>query len=263
MTENGASVLTVIPARYASQRLPGKPLIDLNGKTMIERVYEQVKQARLVGQILVATDDDRIMEAVRSFGGNAVLTDPSLPSGSDRVAAAVENSGADIIVNVQGDEPLIPPAMIDETIQNLIETPEAGVSTPARVITDAGDIANPNCVKVVTDMRGRAMYFSRSPVPYIRDENKTSRWPEAYTFLKHFGLYVYRRHILEEFVKLERTPLERAEQLEQLRLLENGIWVQVVITRYESLPVDTAEDADYIRKILNKDSKKSGGMNNV
>jgi 3-deoxy-manno-octulosonate cytidylyltransferase (CMP-KDO synthetase) len=263
MKEKDASVITVIPARYASQRLPGKPLIDLNGKTMIQRVYEQVKQARFVGKILVATDDERIMESVRSFGGNAVLTDPSLPSGSDRVAAAVENSGADIVVNVQGDEPLIPPDMIDETIRNLIETPEAGVSTPGRVITDEGDIANPNYVKVVTDIRGRAMYFSRSPIPYIRDTDKRTRQPGSYTFLKHFGLYVYRRHILEQFVKLERTPLERAEQLEQLRLLENGIWIQVVITSYESLPVDTAEDADHIRQILIKSSKYSGGVNNV
>lgn len=248
--ETDQSIIAVIPARYASQRLPGKPLIDLNGMTMIQRVYRQVSKSRLIGTVIVATDDERIEESVAAVGGYAVLTDPELPSGSDRVAAAVTDIKADIIVNVQGDEPLISPAMIDETIQGLIETPNAGAATPARVITDVRDITNPNCVKVVCDMHGRALYFSRSPIPYVRDTDEPEKWLDAYSFLKHFGLYVYRRPVLEQFVSFAGAPLENAEQLEQLRLLENGIWIQVVITEYDSMPVDTAGDADQIRAIL-------------
>ncbi len=248
------SIIAVIPARYASQRLPGKPLIDLDGMTMIQRVYRQVIKSRLIGTVIVATDDERILESVAAVGGNAVLTDPELPSGSDRVAAVVADIKADIIVNVQGDEPLISPAMIDETIQGLIETPNAGVATPARVITDARDITNPNCVKVVCDVHGRALYFSRSPIPYIRDTDKPERWLDTYSFLKHLGLYVYRRSVLEQFVSLARTQLEKAEQLEQLRLLENGIWIQMVKTEYDSLPVDTAGDVEKIRAILKEHS---------
>ncbi len=250
------SVIAVIPARYGSQRLPGKPLIDLNGKTMIQRVYEQVKQARMVDSVIVATDDERIMDSVAAIGGHSVLTDPGLQSGSDRVAAVIREIEADIIVNVQGDEPLVPPALIDETIQGLFETPDAGVSTPVCVITDVRDITNPNCVKVVVDSSGRALYFSRSPVPHVRAAADPAQWLESYTFLKHFGLYVYRRSVLEQFVTMERTPLERAEQLEQLRLLESGVWIQIVQTMYESLPVDTAEDVDRVRSILKNISER-------
>ncbi len=244
------SVIAVIPARYAAQRLPGKPLIDLNGKTMIQRVYEQVMRARLVGTVIVATDDERIMDSVTAIGGNAVLTDPGLPSGSDRVAAAIVDIDADIVINVQGDEPLIPPAMIDETVEGLLEVPEAGVSTPAQIIDDASDITNTNCVKVVTDRRGRALYLSRSPIPHVRRAVQPEQWIEEYSFLKHFGLYVYRRKVLERFVTLGKSPLEAVEQLEQLRLLEDGVWIQVVETSHDSLPVDTPEDADRVRNIL-------------
>jgi 3-deoxy-manno-octulosonate cytidylyltransferase (CMP-KDO synthetase) len=250
----GQSVIAVIPARYASHRLPGKPLIDLDGKTMIQRVYEQVKQARLVDSVIVATDDERIMDSVAGVGGSAVMTDPGLPTGSDRVAAAIREMDADIIVNVQGDEPLIPPALIDETIQGLLETPQAGVATPARNITDPDEIMNPHCVKVVTDSVGRALYFSRSPIPYVRDAGGPDTWPDAYPFLKHVGLYAYRREVLERFVTLGKSPLEKAEQLEQLRLLENGVWIQVVQTIFDSVPVDTAEDADRVRVLLKSTS---------
>jgi 3-deoxy-manno-octulosonate cytidylyltransferase (CMP-KDO synthetase) len=157
---------------------------------------------------------------------------------------------ADIVVNVQGDEPLIPPAMIDETIQGLLETPEADVATPARLITEVREINDPNCVKVVADRRGRALYFSRSPIPYLRDREQREQWPEAFSFLKHFGLYAYRRPVLEQFVRWEKTPLESAERLEQLRLLENGVWIQIIRTTYESIAVDTAADAERVRKIL-------------
>ncbi len=248
------SIIAIIPARYASQRLPGKPLIDLNGMTMIQRVYRQVSKSRLIGTVIVATDDERIMESVAAIGGHSVLTDPELPSGSDRVAAGVTDIKADIIVNVQGDEPLISPAMIDETIQGLIETPNAGVATAARMITDGRDITNPNCVKVVCDVHGRALYFSRSPIPYIRDIDKPEKWLETHSFLKHFGLYVFRRPVLEQFVSLDRSPLEKAEQLEQLRLIENGIWIQIVRTEYESLPVDTAKDVEKISAFLKENS---------
>jgi 3-deoxy-manno-octulosonate cytidylyltransferase (CMP-KDO synthetase) len=244
------SIIAVIPARYASQRLPGKPLTELNGRTMIQRVYEQVRQARLVHSVIVATDDERIAESVAGLGGHVVMTDPELPSGSDRVAAAVAGVEAEIVVNVQGDEPLIPPAMIDETIQGLLEIPEAEVATPARLITEVREIDDPNCVKVVTDRRGRALYFSRSPIPYLRDREDRRGWPQAFMFFRHFGLYAYRRPVLEQFVRWEKTPLESAEQLEQLRLLENGVWIQIIRTTYESIAVDTAADAERVRKLL-------------
>lgn len=250
MTGTDAAVVAVIPARYASQRLRGKPLVDLNGKTMIQRVYEQVRQARFVGTVLVATDDERIMDSVLQIGGYAVLTDPQLPSGSDRVAAAVADIKADIIVNVQGDEPLIPPGMIDETIQALLESEEAGVATPARVITDPRDITDPNCVKVVTDKTGRALYFSRSPIPHVRGAHDPATWVTVCTFLKHFGLYVYRREILEKFTRWEKSSLERAEELEQLRLLHHGVFIQIVETTYDSISIDTPEDVERARKLL-------------
>jgi 3-deoxy-manno-octulosonate cytidylyltransferase (CMP-KDO synthetase) len=250
MSGTGTSVVAVIPARYGAQRFPAKPLVDLLGKTMVQRVYEQVRKARLVGSVIVATDDERIAASVGEVGGIAVMTDPSLPSGSDRVAAAVEGIEADIIVNVQGDEPLIPPGMIDETVQALLETPEAGAATPARRITDPDVLANPNIVKVVCAQNGAALYFSRSPVPYLRGTGDMREWPVHHSYLKHFGLYAYRRKTLELFVRLEPGILERAEQLEQLRLLENGIRIQISETEYDSVPVDTPEDAERVRSIL-------------
>jgi 3-deoxy-manno-octulosonate cytidylyltransferase (CMP-KDO synthetase) len=252
MTTDRPSVIAVIPARYASVRLPGKPLIDLGGKTMIQRVFERVRGSELVGETIVATDDERIAASVRAGGGEAVMTDPDLESGSDRVAAAVSGREGDIVVNVQGDEPLMPPELIDETIRGLLQSPRAGVATPARTITDMQDIVNPNCVKVVADHTGRALYFSRSPIPYLRDAESSilSARPGAHLFMKHIGLYVYRRETLERFVAWEKTPLEEAERLEQLRLLEHGVWIQIVRTNYDSIPVDTADDADRIRGIL-------------
>lgn len=249
-------IVAVIPARYESKRLPGKPLIDLNGMTMIQRVYLQVVQSRLIDTAIVATDDERIMESVNAIRGHSVMTDPELKSGSDRVAAAVADIEADIVVNVQGDEPLIAPSLIDETIQCLIETPDAGVATPVCEITDLREITDSNCVKVVTDSRGRALYFSRSPVPHVRDAADPAQWLESHTFLKHFGLYVYRRPVLERFIAMEKSPLEKAEKLEQLRLLENDVWIQTLKTVYDSIPVDTAEDADRVRSILKNISKK-------
>jgi len=246
------SVLAVIPARYGSVRLPGKPLIDLLGKTMIQRVYEQVNKARLVGAVIVATDDERIVKSITDVGGSAVLTDPELPSGSDRVAAVISEIDADIVVNVQGDEPLITPALIDETIEGLFEYPDAGVATPACIITDVNDISNPNCVKVVTDKHGRALYFSRSPIPYLRSVAESEQWISAYPFLKHFGLYVYRRATIQQFVELGKSTLEEAEQLEQLRLIEHGVRIQIVKTNYESYPVDSADDVERVREMLRK-----------
>jgi 3-deoxy-manno-octulosonate cytidylyltransferase (CMP-KDO synthetase) len=250
MTAKETPVVAVIPARYAARRFPAKPLVDLLGKTMIQRVYEQVGKARLVDSVIVATDDERIAASVHEIGGIVVMTDPSLPSGSDRVAAAAAGIEAGIIVNVQGDEPLIPPGMIDETVQTLLETPEAGVATPARRIIDPDELVNSNVVKVVRARNGAALYFSRSPVPYVRGSEDIRQWPGLHDFLKHFGLYVYRREVLERFVQFEPGILERIEQLEQLRFLENGIRIQIAETEYDSVPVDTPEDAERVRSVL-------------
>ncbi len=244
------SVVAVIPSRYGAQRFPAKPLVDLLGKPMIQHVYERVCRAQLVGSVIVATDDERIAAPIRSIGGTVRMTDPALPSGTDRIAAALDGIDADIVVNVQGDEPLIHPGMIDESISGLLERPEAGAATPAKEISDPEDLINPNVVKVVCASDGRALYFSRSPIPFVRNAPDRGAWINGTKFLRHFGLYVYRRSVLDWFTTREPGPLERAEQLEQLRMLENGIQITIVRTNFDSIPVDTPEDAERVRDIL-------------
>jgi len=230
-------IVAVIPARYASVRFPGKPLAMIMGKTMIERVYLRVSACPGVSRVFVATDDTRIMQAVESFGGDAIMTSSHHHSGTDRVAEAVDSLGGDLILNVQGDEPLVEPEMMTLALEPLIEDtsiPMASLKTP---LTDPEEWGNPNVVKVVTDTRGFALYFSRAPIPFRRDAGE-----EPVARFKHIGLYAYRRDTLIELAKLPPTPLELSEKLEQLRALENGYRIAVPTTDRSPIGVDTPAD---------------------
>jgi len=244
-------ITAVIPARFASSRLPGKPLADINGKPMIQWVYERTARARHIDEVIVATDDRRIFEVVAGFGGRPVMTRSDHASGTDRLAEVAEGIDADILVNVQGDEPLIEPRMIDQAIEPFLNDPSLEMGTLKSVLNRIEDFSNPNVVKVVTDRDGYALYFSRSPLPWPRDyslgdESLLARIP----VFKHVGLYVYRRDFLLAFARMARTSLEIAESLEQLRALENGFRIKVVETAYASHGVDTAEDLERVRGML-------------
>lgn len=245
-------IIAIIPARYASTRLPAKPLVDICGKPMIQRVYEQAQQSKLITDVIVATDDDRIAFAVRMFGGKAQMTPVDIQSGSDRIAHVAKELNADIVVNVQGDEPLIDPLLIDQTIQTLINDGDAVVSTTVKKTLSHQDVFNPNIVKVVLDKNNYALYFSRSPIPHIRDAKKDSDWFNGTHFYKHFGIYVYRKKFLQHFTTLPQSPLEQAEKLEQLRILEHGFKIKCVVTDYESVPVDTPEDLKKVVEYLSR-----------
>ena len=242
-------VIGVIPARYESTRLAGKPLADIHGKPMVQHVYEAARRARTLDSVVVATDDQRIMDAVRAFGGEAVMTSRKHACGTERVAEAAAGSGAAIIVNVQGDEPLIDPKMIDECVEALRQSGGAGVSTIVKQIGAEG-YEDRAVVKVVRDLRGRALYFSRSLVPFPQ------RPVAEFAVFEHIGLYAYTAECLRELSRLPQTPLERVEGLEQLRALENGMTIQAAETSCtgELVSVDTQEDLERVRKIL------SGGM---
>jgi len=240
-------VAAFIPARYASTRLPGKPLADIHGKTLVERVYERAQACSLIDTIIVATDDERIFEAVKGFGGEAVMTSADHRSGADRIAEAVQKvHEAGIIVNIQGDEPLISPEAVDSAIRPLLEDPGVDISTLKTAITEEAEFLDPHAVKVVTDSRGRALYFSRSPIPYFSgafDDRKTRPF-------KHIGLYVYRRDFILNFSDLPHSPLEDSESLEQLRALEHGRVIEVIETDYNPVSVDTPEDLTRVREIF-------------
>ncbi len=249
-------IIGIIPSRYASQRLPAKPLADIHGEPMVQRVYERAKQSRLLTDVIIATDDERIESAVKKFGGKSVMTPSTIQSGSDRVAFVARSLDADIIVNVQGDEPLIEPAMIDQTIQLLIDDAAAVVGTAVKRITSLDELLTPNIVKVVIDKNNYALYFTRSLVPYVRDSAEATDWLKRAVFYKHFGIYVYRSSFLQHYTSLASTPLEHAEKLEQLRILEHGFRIKVAITEFDSIPVDTQEDLDRVRaKIKIQNSK--------
>ena len=240
-------ILAVIPARYASTRFPGKPLISIAGKPMIERVWERARRASLVSQVIVATDDERIVKAVKSFGGEAVLTRADHRSGTERVAeVAVAHPDAEIVVNVQGDMPLIEPAAIDAGIEAVRSDGDVRVGTLAAPITNPAEIMDPNVVKAVLDFDGNALYFSRAPIPWVRDRGG----PVHAKHLKHVGLYVFRREALLEFATFPQGDVERIEQLEQLRWLENGYRIRVAETEYKSVEVDTPEDVKRVEQLL-------------
>ena len=230
----------IIPARYASTRFPGKPLAILGGKTVIQRVYEQVDG--VLDDTYVATDDERIFKAVEAFGGKAVMTRADHKSGTDRIEEAVctIDTNADVIVNVQGDEPFIQRSQL-ETVKSLFDDPQTQIATLGKVFEDIDAIKNPNSPKIVTDVHGYALYFSRSVIPFVRGK-EFAQWAGSFPFLKHIGLYAYRREVLAEITNLPQSPLELAESLEQLRWLQNGYRIRVGLTNIETIGIDTPED---------------------
>ena len=245
--DNQQTVL-VIPARYASARLPGKPLLPLAGKPMIQHVWERVRQARRVSRIIVATDDERILRTVEAFGGEACMTRGDHRSGTERAAEVAAHVAGNVFVNVQGDEPLIDPAVVDAAVETLLEEPAASVATVATPVKNPAEIMDPNVNKVVLDFDGNALYFSRAPIPWVRDSDHRVHA----RYLKHLGLYAFQRDALLEFPTLPQGDLERLEQLEQLRWLENGWKIRVGEVAYDSASVDVPEDVARVEKLLQK-----------
>ncbi len=251
-------VVALIPARFDSSRFPGKPLAVLKGKPLIQRVHEQVAFANLIDDIFVATDDKRIFDAVTSFGGKAVLTSSKHICGTDRIAEAAKDIDSDIIVNVQGDEPFIRPEMVDDVVKLLIDNPGASMSTLARKTTDVKEILSPNVVKVIIDNEGFAMYFSRSPIPYYRDEwnglGSITFTTSHVAVFKHIGIYGFRRDALMNFSRMGRSKIEIIERLEQLRALASGMKIKVKETSYDTFGIDTIEDLRKAEEWLNLSS---------
>ena len=241
-------VIVVIPSRYASTRLPGKPLAQLAGKPMVQHVYERAKQAQTVHRVIVATDDQRIVEAVKAFGGEARMTRTDHRTGTERIAEVAVQEPGDVFVNVQGDEPLIDPVAIDTAVGALLEEPQAQIATVATPIRHAGDIMDPNVVKTVLDFDGNALYFSRAPIPWIRDTQQKLH----VKYWKHLGLYVFQREALLEYTTLPQGELERIEQLEQLRWLENGWKIRVAEVAHDAVSVDVPEDVPRVEKLMQK-----------
>ena len=252
--------LAVIPARHRSTRLPGKPLAEIAGRTMVEHVYRRTEQAELIDQVMVATDDTRIRDAVAAFGGRSVMTSQDHPSGTDRVAEVAADADADIIVNVQGDEPLIDPNAIDLAVAACQSGGGSVIASLRRAVSSAKELWDPNAVKVVCDRKGQALYFSRWPIPFhaasnmnittLREQIGDELLPSKGMFYVHIGLYVYPKNLLLELSRAEPSPLECLERLEQLRALENGIPIRMVLTSYEAMSVDTPEDLEQVRTIL-------------
>jgi 3-deoxy-manno-octulosonate cytidylyltransferase (CMP-KDO synthetase) len=238
-------MLGVIPARYASSRFPGKALAVIAGKTMLQHVWERASQARYLSSVVIATDDQRIRAAAEEFSAKVIMTRADHLSGTDRVAEAASASNAQIVVNIQGDEPMIDPAAIDAAVLGILDDPEADMGTLKTRIFREADVNDPNVVKVVTDARDNALYFSRSAIPFVRE--RSAKMPAHF---KHIGLYVYRRDFLLAYPDLPVGPLERAERLEQLRALENGFKIRVVETDYDSVGVDTPEDWERISRLF-------------
>lgn len=243
-------VIGIIPARYDSTRLPGKPLILIKGKPMIQRVYEQTQKSKFIDRVIVATDDQRIFDCVKNFGGEVMMTSSKHKSGTDRIFEIAKKVKCDIVVNIQGDEPFIDPKNIDKAIIPLIDDKNILVSTLAFRIDDLADLLDENKVKVVMDKNNFALYFSRSFIPYDLKHNPLKLWTlKNIKYYKHIGLYVYRKDFLIKFSKMKMSPLESAEKLEQLRILENGGKIKVVITKTDSLSVDTNDDVELINKL--------------
>jgi len=244
-------VSIIIPARYASTRFPGKPLADLCGKPMIQWVYERSAMCKSADRVIVATDDKRIADAVEAFGGDVIMTRADHPTGTDRLAEVAEQLDDELIVNVQGDEPLIDPDMIQAAVEPMLTDRSIPMGTLKTPLTSLEEYRNPNVVKVVTDRSGFALYFSRAPIPYPRDfsDDIAQRWSELAT-AKHIGLYVYRRDFLIKYPSLPATPLEGQECLEQLRALEHGYRIRVAETNLVGQGVDTPEDLERVRAIL-------------
>ncbi len=242
-------ILGIIPARYGSSRFPGKPLIDLKGKTMIQRVVEGASKAALLTDLVVATDDQRIVDEVTRFGGKVMMTDSNHPTGTDRCAEVLRNlsDSYDVVINIQGDEPLVDARQLDQLLQ-AFSHPDVQIATLASRKIEMEDILNPNRIKLVVDKNHSALYFSRSPIPNFA--NAKGEPLEIYPFLRHIGLYAYRSEVLLQLSALEETQLEKIESLEQLRWLYNGYSIQVVETEIETPNVDTPEDVEKVLSLL-------------
>jgi 3-deoxy-manno-octulosonate cytidylyltransferase (CMP-KDO synthetase) len=258
-------IVAIIPARFASTRLPGKPLSEIHGKTMIERVYERARAARTVDRVVVATDDERIASVVRAFGGEALLTSPDHPTGTDRLAEAARAIEAEVVVNVQGDEPMLDPAGIDAVGEALLEDPTLPMATLSLPLRTVEEMLAPSVVKVVADAAGNALYFSRSPIPHVRlgtdgDARAAAAAAVARGLARrHVGLYAYRREALLRFASLPPSPLEEAEGLEQLRALHHGMKIRVVPVDGESgVAVDTPGDLERVRALLSRPALGAG-----
>lgn len=249
-SENRPSVVAIIPARMASERFPGKVIAPLAGKPLVWHVFDRTRRASLVNEVLVAVDDPRIANALEPLGVKCVMTRSDHQSGTDRIAEVAAGLNADIIVNVQGDEAMIEPAAIDAAIQPLLDDPALPMATVCHAIREPAKVQNPNVVKVVVDGRGRALYFSRAPIPY--DRNASGGLGRADIYRQHIGLYAMRRDFLLTFAALEPTPLERLEKLEQLRALEHGYEIVVVETEFESIGVDTPEQLAAVERVLSE-----------
>jgi len=243
---SAAKVVMVIPARYGSVRLPGKPLVMLAGKTMIQRVYEQAKKAQQAHRVIVATDDERIVKAVEAFGGEARMTRTEHRTGTERVAEVAAHVEGEVFVNVQGDEPLLDPVAVDTAVNALLEEPVAQVATVATPLKAAADIMDPNVVKTVLDFDENALYFSRAPIPWVRDSGNKI----LVRHLKHLGLYVFQREALLEYPTLPQGELERIEQLEQLRWMENGYKIRVAEVEHDAVSVDVQADVERVERLL-------------
>lgn len=239
----------VIPARYGSTRLPGKPLRLIGDKPMIQWVYEQAGKAEGIDQVLVATDHEAILEAVQAFGGRAVMTSTDLPSGTDRVAEVVKSMNVDVVINLQGDEPFISPELLNRMV-DIFRRPDVQIATPVHRITTYEDLIDPNLVRVVRNRERFALYFTRSVIPYCRDEGRKENWIGHTAYYKHVGLYAYRKETLLELTKLPESDLEKAERLEQLRMLENGYSIYTIETDYDAICVDTKEDLERVNSLL-------------
>lgn len=243
-----SDIIGIIPARYASTRFPGKPLVDIDGKTMIQRVYEQAKKCKSLKAVVVATDDERIQKAVLAFGGEVCMTSDNHPSGTDRCAEVVEkmNLNCDAIINIQGDEPFIDPAQID-LVCSCFNDERTELATLIKTVRTQDILFNPNSPKVIIDHDNFAIYFSRHPIPYLRGVEQKD-WLERHTFYQHIGIYGYRSDVLKKITKLAPSLLEKAESLEQLRWIESGYKIKTAVTSLETLAIDTPDDLQTILK---------------
>lgn len=260
-------VVAIIPARWNSTRFKGKVLAKINGKSMVRHVWEKVKAAHSVDEVIVAVDKEKVFKAVESFGGTAVFTSPDHPSGTDRLAEVVNNMEADIVINVQADEPMVQPLMIDSLAQVYEYERNVHMATLIKRIDDRDEIYNPNVVKVVVDRKGFALYFSRSPIPYIRDTGDETPGPEGEIdisgrYFKHIGLYSYTKDFLFTYTNLPKSTLEKEESLEQLRAIEHGYKIKTIETRYDTIGVDTPADLARVEEIMktNETAVPEGGV---
>ena len=249
---NLPKILGVIPSRFASTRLAGKPLLDICGKPMVEHVYRRALASGVFFRVVIATDDERIYNAAEKFGGDVLITRADHPDGSNRVAEVARTIDTDYVINIQGDEPMLDPRMLRELAEGIVSDPGADSATVCVPITSEKDFNNPNIVKVVTDQKGRALYFSRSPIPFRRNATECPVW-------EHLGIYAFTKEFLLKFVELPTTPLMKEESLEQLRILEHGYTMAVIATKYPSLGpnVNTEEDLQIVRKILAEEKDKN------